>query len=104
MWIKAFKRRKKQQRYKALVRRYKSFRKKDTVELCEGHHEAIHERINIVIAAEVRKKGFRPTSTWTWQESDALMKLLRADCNEWIKTASPCSPLRKFANSWRAST
>ena len=96
MWLKAFWHRRKQKKYKALKRRYEAFRKKDTVEICDHHHEEAHELYNTVIAKEVRRLGFRSTSAWTWSEAEGLMKKLRAYCDKWLMQETPGLPLRKF--------
>lgn len=100
MWIRTFYGKRKQKRYKAMKRRYKAFRPKDTVEICENHHEEIHELYNHIIAAEVRRLGWRPTKAWTWEEADDLMKKLRAYCDDWLKRTTPGLPLKKFKHNW----
>lgn len=101
MWLKVFKKRKRQKRYKALEREYHRFLAKRVCEICENHHEEIHEIYNQLIAQEVRKAGYRPTSAWTWTEAEALMKLLRRYCNSWLRKETPGLPLRKFAHTYR---
>ena len=97
MIIRAFYSKRKQKRYKALVKRYKEFRPYDTVEICENHHEEIHELYGAVIMREIKKRGFRSVRDWTWKEAEAVMEVLRAYCDAWAKRTTPGMRLRKFA-------
>lgn len=104
MFIRAFDhvpKKRRNNRYRTLVKIYHMFRPRDIVVLCAWHHCEIHLIYDKVIAAEGISRG-RILTDFTWPQSDTLMRTLRDICKEWEERDTPgrnpidCTPDKRF--------
>lgn len=108
MWVNLFVRdlnfrtKKFKKRYRRFVNRYHSFNLKDWEYLCVGHHGEIHEVYDEIIIKNTVKKNYKPLSTYSWAEADALMNSLHKEYVEWKEIpATEANPFTARIKPWR---
>lgn len=89
MWLRHFAHKAKTKTFRDYEARYFRFEAKDVVELCNDHHEEIHQIYIGIINIWCQNKRDKPLWKYSWKEAEELMSELRKVCKKWLKSTSP---------------
>lgn len=87
------------QRFEEFKQRYESFDSRDTVLICQDHHEEIHELYEQELRRACAAKEWKPLRKWTWREAVAFMNKCETLCKWWLKQETPGSQNRVLTRS-----